>query len=162
VIFTSLFNLTPEKRRILDEYVLKNNRSVIWMYAPGIVTDGKLDIKNCEKLSGIPYGEVDVQKREMGKFISYYIHGYDDLTPTVLKKIANDASVLMNVEGELPVYAEGNLLAIHTKDGGAITVTVDKKYSAAEELFTGKRVTVSGGRFVYDFSSTDTALFRLT
>lgn len=161
VIFTSLFELTPEKRRVLDEYVLKDGRSVLWMYAPGIVTNGVLDEQNCEKLSGICYSEAGVAKRKMKGYTSYYIHDYDGLTPSVLKKIAKDAGVLINVEEELPVYAEGELLAIHTKDGGNITITVNADFSLAEELFTGKRITVEEGKFVYDFSEPDTALFRL-
>jgi len=161
VIFTSLFELTPEKRALLDEYVLKGGRSVLWLYAPGIVTDGVLDEQSCERLSGIRYGEEGVAKREMEGFTSYYIHNYDDLTPSVLKEIAKDAGVLINVGEELPVYAEGELLAIHTKDGGAIAVTVNEEVTAAEELFTGKRITVEHGRFVYDFSEPDTALFLL-
>ena len=161
VIFTSLFDLTPEKRSILDEYVLKDGRSVLWLYAPGIVTDGEMNKENCEKLSGISYCEKGVAKRKTERFTSYYIHNYDELTPAVLKKIAKDAGVMINVEEELPVYAEGNLLAIHTKDGGKITVTVDERYSVAEDLFTGKRTVVERGKFVYDFSAPDTALFRL-
>ncbi len=161
VIFTSLFDLTPEKRKILDEYVLKGDRSVLWLYAPAIVTSGELNVENCEKLTGISYYEEGVAKRKMQKFTSYYIHNYDELTPSVLKKIAKEAGVLINVEEELPVYAEGNLLAIHTKDGGKITVTADEKYSAAEELFTGKRIAIEGGKFVYDFSEPDTAMFHL-
>jgi len=69
---------------------------------------------------------------------------------------------MINVEEELPVYAEGNLLAIHTKDGGNITVTVNEGFSVAEELFTGKLINIERGKFVYDFSEPDTALFRLT
>ena len=161
VIFTSLFNLTPEKRRILDKYVLKNGRRVLWLYAPGIITDGKLNTENCKILSGIDYHAEGIVRRDMEGFTSYYVHSYDDLTPAVLKEIATDAGVLINTEEELPVYAEGDLLAIHTKGGGDITVAVDRKYSEAEELFTGRHISIVCGRFTYDFSSPDTALFRL-
>lgn len=161
VIFTSMYELTEKKRKILDEYVLKSGRSVLWLYAPGIITDGVLNAENCESLSGIPYESRGVCKREMSGFTSYYIHDYDTLTPAILKEMARDSGVTLNVEGEWPVYAEGNLLAIHTRDGGTTLVTVDGKYSSATELFTGRRTEIKVGKFEYDFSSPDTALFLL-
>ena len=126
------------------------------------MTNGELNVENCERLSGIGYHEKGIAKHKMEGFTSYYIHDYDDLTPAVLKSIAKEAGVLINVEEELPVYAEGNLLAIHTKDGGDVTVTVNEGFSVAEELFTGKLINIEHGKFVYDFSEPDTALFHLT
>lgn len=161
VVFSSLYEITPEKKRILDQYVLINDRSILWLYAPGIIADGVLDIDNCKQLSGIPYGASGVQQKKMQGFYSYYIHDYDQLTPAVLKQIAKSAGVLINVAEEIPVYAEGNMMAIHTKEGGCIAVKVDKKYSCAEELYTGKRVAINNGQFEYEFSSPDTALFSL-
>ena len=161
VIFPSLLELTPEKREILDSYVFKNNRSVLWLYAPGIVTDGSLDVRNCEKLTGIPYDTQGLCKAELPGFTSYYLRNYQELTPAVLKEIASCAGVVINVKEEIPVYAEGNLIAIHTKDGGIINITVDQKYSMATELYTGTKTTIANGQFDYCFSPPDTALFRL-
>ncbi len=161
VIFPSLFEVTAHKKRVLEQYVLKGGRSILWLYAPGIIDSGALKTENCEKLSGIPYEASGIQSRYMQDVRSYYIHDYDELTPAVLKEIAKDAGVLMNVEEEIPVYAEGNLLAVHTKEGGRITVTVNEKYTAAEELYTGNRVEIRNGQFDYLFCSPDTALFRL-
>jgi len=161
VIFTSLYELTKEKQETLQKYVFCNGRHVLWLYAPGIITEGKLDTQNCEKLSGIPYEAQDIERRDMDEYTSWYIHDYDKLTPNILKMLAKESGVCVNVEQEIPVYAEGNLLAIHTADGGDITVTVDEKYTTAEELFTGKTCVISGGKFVYSFASPDTAMFRL-
>lgn len=161
VIFPSLLELTPEKREILDSYVFKNSRSVLWLYAPGIITDGSLDVRNCEKLTGIPYGTQGLCKAELPGFTSYYLRNYQELTPAVLKEIASCAGVVINVKEEIPVYAEGNLIAIHTKDGGIINITVDQKYSMATELYTGTKTTIANGQFDYCFSTPDTALFRL-
>jgi len=161
VIFTSMFEVTPEKREILDKYVLRDSRFVLWMYAPGIYMDGTFDTANCERLSGIPYGADGLSVCRMDGYTSCYVHKYSDLTVDMLKRLAKDAGVCINVEEKIPVYAEGDLIAVHTKDGGDITVTVDEKYTVAEELFTGKTSVISDGKFVYDFDSPDTALFRL-
>jgi len=162
VIFTSMFEVTAEKREILDKYVLCDSRFVLWMYAPGIYMNGKFSTSNCEKLSGTPYGTSGLSICKMDGHTSCYVHKYSDLTVSMLKELAERSGVLMNVKEELPVYAEGDLLAVHTKDGGRITISTDEKYIAAEELFTGKAITVSGGKFEYDFSAPDTALFRLS
>ena len=161
VVFSMLLEVTEEKLKILNKYVLNNNRNILWLYAPGIIRNGKLDVNNCEILSGIPYGEKEVVKIDMGKFVSWYAIDDKLVPPSVLKEIAKNAGVTINVEPEIPVYAEGDLIAVHTKDGGEIAVTVDKKYTAYEELFTGKKGTIINGKFTYDFNTPDTALFRL-
>ena len=162
VIFTSTFEITSKKQEILDKYVLKNNKAVLWLYTQGIINNGVLNTANCEKLTGIPYGTKGLTKKDMGNYVSYYLDNYASLTPKMLKEIAKNAGVTINVEPEIPVYAEGDLIAVHTKDGGEIAVTVDKKYTAYEELFTGKKGTIINGKFTYDFNTPDTALFRLS
>lgn len=161
IVFPSLFEITAEKQRILDTYVLKNGRNILWLYAPGIVTDGTLDTENCGKFCGIPYGQKGLEYKKFQGYTSWYLYNSEELTSAVLKSLAESAGVTCNVKEEIPVYAAGDLLAIHTKAGGTITVTVDKKYSYAEELYTGKRVCVENGQFDYAFSAPDTALFRL-
>ena len=55
----------------------------------------------------------------------------------------------------------GNILAVHTKDGGKMKVNVDKRYTRATELFSGSISEIRDGSFIYDFASPDTAVFRL-
>jgi hypothetical protein len=162
VIFTSLFYLTPEKKRILDSYVLKDGRHVLWLYAPGIYNGESFDIKNCEDISGIPYSHDGVCSRDMGEWVSHYIYDYDTMTPEVLKALAEEAGVIMTARALCPVYKRGNLLAVHTECGGEQTLTVETKYTKARELFTDKEYDITDGKFVYPFDSPDTALFVLS
>ena len=161
LIFTSLFSLTEEKRRLLREYVLREGRSVLWLYGPGIITDGVLDPAACERISGVPYATPGLTRREMPGYTSYYLHEYAELTPAMLRSIAAEAGVHLYTEGEQPVYAEGDLLAVHSKEGGDTAITVDPAYREAEELYTGTRVRITGGRFTYPMKTPDTALFCL-
>lgn len=161
VIFTSMFNLTEEKREILDKYVLTGERGVLWLYASGIITDGVLDTENCARLTGIPYGKEGLTAKKLDGYTSYYLHKYADLTPEILKDIAKECGVRVTTEEKIPVYAEGNLLAVHTAEGGVLNLSVDEKYTEAEELFTGKISEIKGGKFNYEFASPDTALFEL-
>ena len=162
VIFTSLFYLTAEKKKILDKYVLRDGRHVLWLYAPGIFDGESFDTKNCERLSGIPYKSEGVVSKGMGEWISHYIYDYDTLTPEVLKLLGKEAGVLMTVSELCPVYKRGNLLAIHTDVGGSHIIDVEKKYSVARELFTDREYEIINGEFLYYFEEPDTALFLLS
>ncbi len=161
VVFTSLFHLTEEKKALLDRYVLRDGRTVLWLYAPGICAEGRLDPANCERLSGIPYGAPGLTVKAMDGWTSAYLKDWRDLTPGLLRKLTRESGVRLTVEAEIPVYAEGDLLSIHTKEGGQLEVKVDGRYQEAEELFTGQTFPVEGGRFIYPFAAPDTALFRL-
>ena len=161
VIFTSLFSLNAEKKRVLDEYVLRDGRTVLWLYGPGICTDGRLDTAACERLCGIPYGKEGLSVRRMDGWTSAYLHNWRDLTPAMLRKLAEESGARLTVDAEIPVYAEGDLLAVHTKEGGRLTVRVDEDVTLVEELFTGSTCAVREGRFEYPFEAPDTALFHL-
>jgi hypothetical protein len=162
VIFTSLFSVTSEKQRILDEYVLRDGRHVLWMYAPAIYKDGTFDTANCEQLSGIPYKSEGVVEKAMDGWTSHYAYDYDSVTPEVLHALAQKSGVLMTVDALTPVYKRGNILAVHTECGGEQTVNVETTYTKAEELFSGKTCEIKQGRFTYNFDSPDTALFILS
>ena len=162
VIFTSLFVLTPEKQRILDNYVLCDGRNILWMYAPGIFDGESFDSKNCEKLTGIPYGASGVVTKRMDGWTSHYAYEYDSVTPEVLHSLAEKSGVLMTVDALTPVYKRGNIIAVHLELGGEKTVCVEDKYAKATELFSGKTYEIKQGRFVYPFDSPDTALFILS
>ena len=161
VIFPALFHLTAEKRKILKKYVLRNGRTVLWLRAPGIVADGRLDPGNCEKLTGIPYKAKGLNTKHFATWSSCYIHDYRYMTPEVLRKIAEKAGVHLYTGLETPVYAEGNLLAVHRKEGGKMSIWIPSGFTSAEELFTGRVLPVEKGLLQYDFASPDTALWEL-
>ena len=161
MIFPGLFHITPEKREILEQYVLRDGRHVLWFYAPGIWNESGMDPANCAELSGIPYGCPGLQTKLMADWTSCYVHRYEALSISMLRQLAQSCGVHMNVDEALPVYAEGDLLAVHTAEGGERTVYVESSRTSAEELFTGKVFPVDNGQFRYPFEEPDTALFRL-
>ena len=162
VIFTSLFSLSKEKEEIVNSYVKKNGRHVLWLYAPGIYYDGAFDTDNCEKLTGIPYKSEGLSSVKCDDYTSHYVYEYSDVTVDMLRALARESGVRMTVDLPTPVYANGNLLAVHTKDGGKFTVNVDSKYTKATEMFTGKTEEINDGKFEYSFATPDTALFTLS
>ena len=160
VIFTSLFHLTPEKKDILKNYVLKDGRMVLWLGPAGIIDHEKYDPDNCRKLTGIsPDAEIAVKQRKTWK--SVFIRDYRKVTPSVLKELAGSAGVLLYTKREWPVYAEGGLLAIHSASGGREAIRIPYRRALVKELFTGKKITVSNGCFEYSFQKPDTAWFAI-
>ena len=162
VIFTSLFHLTPEKKAILRKHVLKNGRTVLWLGPAGIIDDETYDPENCRKLTGHAVDDADTSPLKRKNWNSVLIRDYRKVTPALLKAMAEQAGVLLYTKREWPVYAEGNLLAVHTADGGKEEICVPMKSGTATELFSGKVCRIVNGKFPYRFKKPDTALFELT
>ncbi len=161
VIFTSLFHLTPVKREVLQQYVLREGRTVLWLGPAGIIADGKYAEENCEKLTGIPRRAEGTQKAAFGNWNSVSLRDYRQLTPALLKEIAREAGVHLYTCREWPVYAEGPLLAVHTAAGGREELSVKVPSGTAIELFTGKEYPIRNGKFTCDFLEPDTAFFAI-
>jgi len=60
-IFLDTFYLTDKDKKIIREKVLKNNHTVLWMYAPGYVTDKGLSIESVSEITDIRLGVANRQ-----------------------------------------------------------------------------------------------------
>lgn len=161
-IFPALFEITPEKMEILTRTVLKDNRSVLWLTAPGVIRNGVFDKAGCEQLTSFPCESAGLQFRAMNGWNSRYLYDFSELTVAELKQIAEESGVHLYTDTENPVYAEGNLLALHTKDGGRLSLRVPGRFTKARELFTDLEFVIENGGFTYEFAVPDTALFELS
>ena len=64
VILPNLFALTPEKRRLLEKTVLRDGKTVVTLFAPGIISDGKYDLANIGEFTGVPVERLSKPKEE--------------------------------------------------------------------------------------------------
>ena len=161
VVFTSLFHLTPEKKKILKKYVLKDGRTVLWLGPTGVIENEKYDPDNIRKLTGIaPAADLTVCKQK--NWQSVQCRDYGKITPLILKQLAGTAGVHLYTRQEWPVYAEGSLLAVHSGSGGLETISLPMmRTGLVMELFTGQQFRVENGKFQYQFRQPDTVLFDL-
>ena len=160
-VFPGLFEITPEKMATLKRYVLNRNRSVLFVYAPGI-SDGKtLDVARVKELTGAEFKTPGVSVVQRDGWKSVYAADYMDVTPQMLKKIAAEAGVTIYCEDAVPVFANERLVAIHMAQGGEKTITLPCACRQVKELYTGQVLPVAERRFTYTFRSPDTALFEL-
>ena len=161
VIFPHMFEITPERRELLEKYILRDGRTVVSSYAPAI-SDGKnLAPERVEKFCGFKFGAKGVNKKDMGGWTSVYIADPDDSSTETMREIAKNAGVHFYSDENVPVYANQKLLCVHVAKGGKKTVSLKGKCKKATELFTGKVVAENADSFEYEFKSPDTALFEI-
>ena len=60
-IFASTFFFTTEQRRLVKNLILKDNRAVIWVYAPGFINENRIALENITDMTGINMGMDDDQ-----------------------------------------------------------------------------------------------------
>lgn len=161
VVFPHTFEITPEKKKLLDKYVFKDNKTIVTMGAFG-TTDGKrIDKKFTENLTGFKYKQNGINRKNMGDWVSVYAGDEESFNKNNFMDIIKKAGVHLYTDEPLPVYANENLVAIHTENGGKKTIYLPKKVKKVKELFTDKIIEVNDNKFEYNFSQPDTALFSL-
>ncbi len=161
IVFPASFKITQERLKMLKEHVFKNGRTLLFAYAPGIIDGKTLDTNRVRDFAGFDYGAEGVNVSDKGDYKIAYIAKYKDITPEVLRKLAEDAGVHIYFDEYAPVFANERLLAVHTATGGKKTVRLPKKYSQVRELYSGKVVAEDADSFEYEFKKPDTALFEL-
>ncbi len=57
VVFPDAFRVTPEARRVIEQ--MQRGRTLVWVYAPGLVGEGGLDVDAMTALCGLPFTPVD-------------------------------------------------------------------------------------------------------
>ncbi|MFO7937714.1 MAG: hypothetical protein R6V06_08945 [Kiritimatiellia bacterium] len=161
LVFPGSFELTAEKRALLNRHVLKDGRTVVFVYAPGI-SDGKtLDTARVQTLTGTPFKTPGVTAEARDGWTAVYVDTYDALTSQSLRRLAADAGVTLYCDDAVPVYANEKLVAIHMAQGGEKTVTLPVSCREVKELYTGRVIPVADKKFRYTFATPDTALFEL-
>lgn len=153
--------ITPERAEILRRHVLKDGRTVVWVYAPGI-SDGKsLDVARVKQWTGSAYRTPGPATVDMGGWTSVYAFEYQTMTPAAIREILRRAGVHLYVEGEDPVYANRRLLAIHCQAGGEKRIALPRVCKRVVDVLKGVTVAEQAAAFTYRFESPDTVLFEL-
>ncbi|MBQ6533964.1 MAG: hypothetical protein IJI37_02240, partial [Opitutales bacterium] len=161
VVFPHSWEITPEKKKILDQYVFTGGKTVITTEGFGITDGKKLDPSFTEKLTGFKYKSEGVNSKDMGGWTSVYAGSKTNFSGQNFMDIIKRAGVHTYTDEPLPVYANEKLVAVHVKDGGKKTIYLPSGAKKVKELFSGRTIEVNGGKFDYGFASPDTALFEL-
>lgn len=161
LLFPGIFELTPEKSALLGKVALREGRTAVFAYAPGISDGRTLDPERVKALTGTAFKTPGVSTVKRDGWTSVYAGSYEALTPAVLRQAAVAAGVTIYCEEAVPVYANERLVAIHMAQGGEKTITLPVSCREVKELYTGRAVPVADKKFRYTFATPDTALFEM-
>lgn len=161
VLLPGLFVVDDAKKKLLEDKVFRGGRVVVWVRAPGIITNGRYDPAHVEALSGIPAGVPELTSKDMGDWISV-LSPRANLPASTLRTLAAGAGVHLYIDTEEPVFATANLLAVHTGTGGPHTVHLRRRCGRVTELFSGRVVAETTTEFTDTLHTPDTVLYELT
>ena len=135
------FRFSEKEERILREKVCRPGNTVIWFYAPGIISaDGKWDEAAVEKYCGVPYGTTGIVKKAMpGGWTSVYIQDPDDFKVDVFTSVLDETPVHKWSDPPRPVFANAHFAAVHTGVAETLKFTFPEKCREVEELFSGEK-----------------------
>ena len=160
-IFATPWEITPEKAELLNRHVLNHDRTVLWFYAPGI-SDGKsFDESRIRRWTGADPHVSGLSVQRMSGWTSAFLRNPAELTPAMLKSLAKSAGVHLYSDAEIPVYADDRFLALHSKEGGEMTIRLPRRVTKITELFSGKLAAENVSEFQWNFRAPDTVLFEM-
>jgi hypothetical protein len=161
IVFTSSFEITPERAKFLKNSVLKDNRSILWLYAPGISNGENLQTSRVKEWSGSEFKSPGIVCKNMNSWRSIYCYDFRELDIIALRELAISGGVHCYTDSPEVVYANERLLAVHTATGGKKQITLPRTAKEIIELYSGETVAVNSNTFSYEFQAPDTALFEL-
>jgi len=160
IFFPNLFVVDKTKRQILQEKVCIGGKTVVWVHAPGIITEGRYDPANVERLCGIAYGAKQITLRAMDGWTSV-LAPEPNLSASVLRELAQKAGVHIYCDKGWPVYAHRRLLAVHTDTGGLCTIRLPRPARQVRELFSNRIAAENADHFEDRLQGPDTVLYLI-
>ncbi len=160
VVLSEVWTISPEKEKVLREYVLKDGRTVVWAYAPG-VSDGKtVDAKRIRRWAGVDFKTPGVSTTDMGGWNAVYAYDYRLLTPEKFREIFEAAGCHAWLDERVPVIANGKILAVHVKDGGRKKIRLPRRCAKVVDLIAGRVVATDCDSFEDGFATPDTKIYE--
>lgn len=160
IFFPNLFVVDEPKLQTLRQKVCTAGRTVVWVAAPGIITNGRYDPANVERLCGIPHGTEQITSRSMEGWTSV-LAPRPNLSSSTLRELAQQAKVHIYCQADLPVYANRRFLAVHSADSRTLSFALPRRYRQVRELFGDRVVAEDTDRFEDHLQGPDTALYLL-
>ncbi len=131
IIFCHPFDLDNGKLEFIRERC--SGKTVIWIYGPGIVHEGRWNPAHVRQICGFDFGGETI--RENGKTI--YIPAPKLLTGEAMRDILRRAGAHVWSEDGAIVYASSDLASVHTAGTRRVTVKFPRTCRHITELFGG-------------------------
>jgi hypothetical protein len=161
IVFYNLFVLDESKKNLLQTKVCIDNRHVIWLNQAGVIDKQTYCHDNIRSLTGCEFKTDTVQTCSHDRWCSHLFANPATVTTQMIRAVGKQAGVHFYVDDDLPVYANRELLAIHTKEGGAMKVKLPPQVRVLNELFSKVETAVTEGQVTLELPSPSTVLFKL-
>ena len=161
VVLSEVWTISPEKEKVLRDHVLKDGRTIVWAYAPGVSDGRSVDAKRIRRWAGVDFKTPGVTTTAMGGWNAVYAYDHRILTPEKFREIFEAAGCHIWMDDHVPVMANGKLLAIHVKDGGRKAVRLPRKCAKVVDLIGGRTVATDCTAFEDDFATPDTKIYEM-
>lgn len=160
VLLPGLFELSEEKERILRKWILKGDRTVVWLYGAALFDGRRKTPSRMRELTGFQQEDSTTTERKMENWTSVFLPDSRSLTPEKLRSLAEKAGVHFYTDLLCPVWASRDLLMIHTAESGRQTIRLRRP--AGIRMLLGRDArNVEPTRFEYEFSGPETILVEL-
>lgn len=160
VIFPNLFCVNEAKRGLLLNRVCQNGRTVVWVYAPGIITDGRYDPAHVEQLTGIPFGIPTLEERQFPTWRSV-LAPQPNLSAQTLRDLAARAGVHLYCPDEQVCYVNDCFFALHTASPGRWKIRLPARVGQIREIFSRRLLAENSDAFVLEADGPETFLCEL-
>ncbi len=160
VIFPYLFVMDEQRRRLLEAKVFCDNRTVLWLYRPGVVCDGRYDEDAMERLTGVSIQSEGITTCPRDGWTSV-VAPDPKLSPAELREIARAAGVHIYSDTDEPLYASRRHVALHSATGGARRIALPRVCKSVTELFSGRVVGRDVSEIEDDLPTPSTVLYDL-
>jgi hypothetical protein len=153
------FELNDEKMEVLNKRVMNSGRTILWIYGPGIINQGKWDPENVKRICGTAYRTPGINSVKIQNWNSVYVHNTDSLNAELMRNIAEKAGCHIYCDKLRPVYANNRLIAVHTGAAEKLTLTFKEIPRKITELYTEMKFAKSKSITV-ESKGPETFLFR--
>lgn len=160
LVFPNLFVVDQKKRDVLEKHVCRAGRTIVWVYRPGVISNGRYAPEHVEDLTGIPMNMQVVTTRQMRDWTSV-LSPDPALSTVTLRQQALDAGVHIYCNADEPVYASSRLLAAHSSTGGRKKFMLPQKFRRITELFSNRIIADNASAFEDDLSGPSTVLYEM-
>jgi hypothetical protein len=161
VIFPYLFVMNDERRRLLEEKVLRDDRTVLWLYRPGVICDGQYDEAGVERLTGVKLSQEGLTTEARDGWTSV-VASNPAVTPEQMRDVARQAGVHIYSETGETLYASRRHVALHGTTGGKRQIVLPRQCHTVTELFSGRVIGHDLTVIEEDVPSPFTVLYELT
>lgn len=161
ILFQTHTISNAKRNEILKKFVYRPHRLIVWLHAPGILSEGKYDPENVRTLTGVPFGSDDHTIRIFPTHRSVYFATLTDLTSEELRRLAAEAGVHLYTPPGNAVWTSAEFLMVHRKGPASVPVSLPRKVKRVTELFSGRVVAEDADSFTEEFSDSGTCLYSL-